>query len=148
MNLLLKTPVSGNYQSVLAQFDLALLKQLTPPGADIEILRFDGSHKGDEVHIRVKLFGVVKQLWEVSITEEEDNGKEAWFTDEGRVIPSPLKTWKHRHAVADAGDHSVIIDDITYSTGSGILDRLIYPVMYAQFAGRAPIYQRIFGKPE
>lgn len=145
MHIQIKTPVKGDYKKVLAQFDRSLFEALSPPGAQVELVRFDGSHKGDTVHIQLKLAGFFKQDWVSEITSEGVTDNRAWFTDEGTRLPFFLETWKHNHIVENHGDYSVIVDDIYFTSPLLFLDPLLYPVLYAQFAWRKKIYQRIFG---
>ncbi|MEZ4685197.1 MAG: hypothetical protein R3B47_03775 [Bacteroidia bacterium] len=65
-----------------------MFEKLSPPGAGVELLRFDGSEEGDEVHIRMSLFfGLIKQDWFARIIEDGQNEQEAWFIDEGIRLP-------------------------------------------------------------
>ena len=148
MHIVIRTPVQGHYRRVLAQFDQSLFDQLTPPGAQVELVRFDGSHKGDLVHLRLKLLGRFPQDWISEITEEVITPEQAWFVDEGVELPFFLASWRHRHLVEKvSAEESCIVDDITFRSPYRLLDWLLYPVLYLQFAYRRPIYQRVFGKP-
>jgi ligand-binding SRPBCC domain-containing protein len=69
---------------------------------------------------------------------------EAWFTDEGQELPPSLRGWRHRHLVAKRGTQATIHDIIDYRTGSRLLDLLLYPFLWAQFAYRKPVYRRVF----
>ena len=146
MRITLRTPVQGHYQAVLARFDQSLFEQLTPPGAQVKLKRFDGSKPGDVVHIQLKLFGFIKQDWVSEITEVHQTERRAWFTDEGTRLPFFLSEWQHRHIVENHGSHSIIVDDIHFRSPSLVLDPLLFPVLWLQFAWRKPVYQRIFGK--
>jgi ligand-binding SRPBCC domain-containing protein len=131
----------------MQRFDKSLFEKLTPPGAGVKLLRFDGSKEGDQVHIQMSLlFGLIKQDWHAHIAEHGENEQEAWFVDEGVKLPFFLKYWRHRHVASSDGDeHSFIIDDIHYKSPFALLSWLIYPVMYLQFAWRKPIYRKVFG---
>lgn len=147
MHIVIRTPVAGHYREVLARFDQDLFEALSPPGAGVELLRFDGSHPGDVVHIRMKLLGLIAQDWVSHITEEDATDTAAWFVDEGQQLPFFLSEWRHRHVVEKVSEtQSVIVDDIYFRSPARPLDYLLYPVLYAQFAYRRPIYRRIFGK--
>jgi len=147
MRLKIRTHVRGHYRSVMSGFDRSLFEQLTPPGTKVELLRFDGSHKGDLVHIRLTMFGLIKQEWLSEITESVTTPEQSWFIDEGRELPFFLKAWRHKHVVEKAtSNQSVIVDDITFRTPTLLTDLLMYPIMYLQFAYRKPIYQRVFGR--
>ena len=120
-----------------------MFKALKPPLVGLEILRFDGCTKGDEVHVRISTLGV-KQIWKSLITENFKDEKSIYFVDEGTLLPRPLKYWKHRHIVAKFIENSIIIDNITYRTGNIFTDLLIFPVFFAQFCLRKGVYKRYF----
>lgn len=146
--IFLKTRVQGRPADIMKRFDSSLFEKLSPPGAGVELLRFDGSKEGDQVQIRMSLLlGLIKQDWFAQITEDGSNEKEAWFVDEGVKLPFFLKQWRHRHvAQADGPEHSYIIDDIQYKSPFALLGWLLYPVMYLQFAYRKPIYRKVFNQ--
>ena len=144
----LKTLVQGKPSAIMARFDKSLFEHLTPPGAGVKLLRFDGSKKGDQVHIQMSLMlGLIKQNWFAQITEDGENESSSWFVDEGTKLPFFLSKWRHRHVAEAAGpDSSYIIDDIHFRAPLMILDPFLYPVMWLQFAWRRPVYRKIFGR--
>ncbi len=149
-SLLLRTEVATPMRETFARFDSELLAQLTPPLVKVELERFDGSNIGDIVILRMKILFFLCQRWECSITEREESQQECFFTDEseGAKLPFFLKKWRHCHRVqAHPSDPTrcIIIDDIQYRAPFG-LNALLYPVLWAQFAFRRPIYRRFFGK--
>lgn len=146
MRLIIQTPVQGDYREVLARFDQALFEQLTPPGAKVELLRFDGSETGDLVHIRLFLPLMKPQDWVSEIVDHGTNEQQAWFVDEGRTLPWFLSQWQHRHVVRQADGHCVIVDDITFRGPVWLPDAALYPVLWLQFAARRPVYRRVFGE--
>lgn len=146
MRIVIKTPVRGHYRAVMGHFTRELFEQLSPPGAKVDLIRFDGSRRGDVVHIRLKLLGLIEQDWISEITEDITTPDQAWFVDEGRTLPFFLSQWQHRHVVEKVDpEHSIIVDDIRFRSPFRLIDFLLYPVMYAQFAYRRPIYRRFFG---
>lgn len=146
MKIKLTTLVEQNFITIFQQFDLKLFKALRPPLMPLNVRRFDGCKKGDEVHLELGK-GPFKALWVSLITDAQENDRECFFIDEGRQLPFPLKTWHHKHLIQRIDDHkSHIIDDIDYSTGSMLMDRIVYPVLYAQFALRGPVYRKYFSK--
>lgn len=146
MRLTLQTPVAGDYRQVLARFDRTLFAQLTPPGAKVELVRFDGSHEGDVVHIRLHLPLLPAQDWVSHITDEGETAERAWFTDEGQQLPFFLRRWRHQHIVENRGQRCVIVDAIEFGTPVWLPAILLWPVLWAQFAYRKPVYRRVFGK--
>ena len=143
MNLVLLTPVQGNYKKVMAAFDRQLFEALKPPIGKMEILEFTGSKKGDKVHIQ--FHSPIKAEWISDIVEDEVTDKRAWFVDVGVKLPWPLATWTHRHIVERVDDqNSIIIDDITFSANNFILSLLLYPAIFLGFYPRKKIYQAYF----
>jgi ligand-binding SRPBCC domain-containing protein len=145
MKLHLQFAVAQDIQAVLAGFTVDLFRALSPPFPKLKILRFDGSFPGDHVEIELQA-GPIARRWTSLITEREEHENEVWFVDEGQVLPPPLKFWRHKHLITRQGSYSVIHELIEYRTGSTILDKLLYPIFYAQFAQRGPVYRRFFGK--
>lgn len=146
MELILHTPVKGNYRTLLDRFDQDLFRQLAPRFPKLWLLRFDGSFPGDWVEVELQA-GPIRQRWTSQITDRQLTESQAWFTDEGHELPTPLKTWKHQHLITKITEtESRITDHIVFGTGNKLLDWLIYPVLKAQFGARKPIYQRIFGR--
>jgi ligand-binding SRPBCC domain-containing protein len=138
MKIIISTPINKNYRDVFAQFNLKLFEALKPPLVNLVVERFDGCKKGDEVHLKVS-----GQKWVSHITDNFESEDEIYFVDRGVIIPPPLKHWLHIHRIERTGEHSCkVIDDIEYSSGNALLDKLMYPVLYAMFSMRRPIYKR------
>lgn len=143
MNLQIKTPVDGNYKEVMRQFDRKLFEALKPGAAEMEIVEFTGSKKGDLVHLQ--FHSPVKAEWISQITDHGENEKEAFFVDEGSTLPFPLVFWKHRHIVRKiTEDASYIIDDITFKGSNFLFTLLLYPAIYAGMYLRKKIYREYF----
>jgi len=145
MNLVLRTPVRGNYKKVMAAFDRQLFEALKPPIGEMEILEFTGSKKGDKVHIQ--FHSPIKAEWISDIVEDEVTEERAWFVDVGVKLPWPLATWTHRHIVERVDDqNSLVIDDISFSGNNIILSLFLYPAIFLGFYPRKKIYQEYFKK--
>lgn len=145
MQLHLKTNVKQNYLQVFNSFDEQLFRKLAPPCPKLNLIRFDGSEPGDVVEVELQT-GIKSFRWASLITARSITATEAYFVDEGQVLPPPLKLWHHKHLVAANSTGSVIHDIITYSTGSKLFDLLLYPLMLLQFGMRKPVYRKVFGK--
>ncbi|GAA4403938.1 hypothetical protein GCM10023187_20480 [Nibrella viscosa] len=143
MHLLLKTPVNQPLHQVWTGFDRSLFDTLSPPFPPVKVVRFDGCRTGDVVHLQL-IFLVFRQDWISDITDQQESADEIYFIDEGRKLPFFLTYWRHRHRLVRRGNQTVIIDDITYRTPTRLTDWLFYPLLWAQFAYRKPIYRRIF----
>jgi ligand-binding SRPBCC domain-containing protein len=130
-------------RAVLARFDERLFRALAPPFPRLRIDEFGGSQPGAVVAVTMD-WGLLRQPWVSRITAAGDSATEAWFVDEGEQLPWPFRQWRHRHVVrADpARGGCLIIDDLTYHTGSPLLDWLARPALWALLAYRKPIYRR------
>lgn len=143
MNFKLKTQVDGNYLEVMDRFDLDLFDALKPVGAKMEVVQFTGSETGDVVEI--KFVWPIKASWISDITHHHRDESHAYFVDVGRVLPFPLKDWKHKHIVEKIDENSsYIIDDITFSSGYKLVDMLIYLPLFLSFYPRKRIYRKYF----
>ena len=147
MNLKISTKVAGDHRVVMKGFTRDLFEQLTPPGIKVELVRFDGSETGDTVHLRLMMPLLPPQDWISEIVDHGSNEEKSWFVDKGTTLPWFLSFWEHHHLVENAEQGSVIIDDIRFKSASWIPDFLMYPILWLQFAGRKPVYKRVFGTP-
>ncbi|NDK54913.1 SRPBCC family protein [Pontibacter fetidus] len=145
MQIHLKTNVAQNYRQVFEAFDEQLFRKLAPPYPKLKLIRFDGSEPGDVVEVELQT-GIKSFRWTSMITERTITEREAWFIDEGQILPSPLKLWHHKHLVTANSTGTIIHDIINYSSGNKVLDLVLYPFMVAAFGMRKPIYQGVFGK--
>lgn len=144
MNIKISTQVESSINQVWEKFDITLLKKLAPPFPLMKVLKYEGNKKGDLVSFELS-FLLFKQIWTSKITESHQNGKHAYFIDEGLELPFFLKDWKHKHLIEENKEGKTeIIDLIHYKTPFVWLDYLMYPLMYVQFAYRIPIYKRFF----
>lgn len=147
MLLTLRTAVAQPPAQVMAGFTRELFIALAPPFPRLRVVRFDGCRTGDRVEI--ELDTLVKRLpWTSLITDDgELPDGTLFFVDEGQRLPPPLRYWRHRHLIQPGPNgSSVVVDALEYRTASPLLDALVYPAMWAQFAWRQPIYRRWFGK--
>ena len=143
MNIQLKTEVSGNYKDIIRRFDRTLFEALKPKNADMEIVEFTGSKKGDKVHLR--FHKPIRAEWISHITEDGEDEQEAYFVDEGVKLPFPLAYWRHKHIVRKiTEERSCIIDDITFRSIGPLLTFLLYPAIYMGFYPRKKVYRSYF----
>ena len=138
MNITLKSKVQGELHTVYNRFDHNLFKYLLPPGA--QLIAFGGSKEGDIVHLKLPLAGE----WISLITETGATENMRYFIDEGKKLPFPLKTWKHKHILHRAGNMTVIEDNMSFSTGNSMADVLFYPVLLCAFLPRIWQYKSYF----
>jgi len=138
MNITLKSKVTGDFTSIYKRFDDNLFRYLLPPGA--ELISFGGSKKGNLVHLKLPLFGE----WISEITEDGKSGDHYYFIDEGRKLPFPLKTWKHKHVIHKTGKNTIIEDNMSFSTGNVLSDLVFYPILLLSFLPRVWQYKSYF----
>ena len=145
MRILIKTRVNQDFRKVFQAFDINLFMKLKPPLVGLNVIRFDGSSKGDEVHVEISILGF-KKKWISLITENSTGENEMYFIDEGILLPKPLKYWKHIHKIEKSIDSSIIIDDICYKSGNFLIDIMLFPAFFMQFLFRKPVYKSYFSK--
>lgn len=144
MKIKIQTLVQGNFKEVYQKFDQELFLKLSPPLVKINLSRFDGCKTGDEVHLDMTFLGK-KDRWVSKIVKESECSYEKYFVDEGEILPSPLKHWRHKHIVIKSGNTKCfIVDDINYTTDIPALDLFVYPFIYLSFLYRKPIYRKYF----
>ncbi len=146
MHLQISTPINNNYLNIKAGFNETLFMSLNPPFPPVKLKEFGGCTVGDIVHLELN-FILFKQDWISEITFDNTDTEIFEFIDEGKKLPFFLKHWKHHHKVLKIDDSlSNIIDDITFKSPFWLMDYLLYPVLWLQFAYRKPIYKQIFNK--
>lgn len=120
------------------KFDIDLFNYLSK-GQPIKLLRFDGSKKGNEIHIQFPL----NQKWVSVITKDEITDNEAYFIDEGKQLPFGLTTWEHKHRILNKGNDSEILDDITY-TAPSLIGIIFFIPLYLPMYLRKKQYLNFF----
>lgn len=145
MKINIKTKVEQDYLEVKQGFNKDLFLKLNPPFPPVKLLRFDGCRRGDKVSLELN-FILFKQIWTSIITADRTDEEEFFFVDEGKKLPFFLRFWKHKHRIIREESGSTIVDEINFSARLKILSPLLYPVLYAQFWYRKPIYKKIFRK--
>ncbi|MCB9233910.1 MAG: hypothetical protein H6581_19795 [Bacteroidia bacterium] len=148
MQIILKTRVDCDFQTVFELFEEELFMALKPPGMRITLREFGGKKVGNIVSLEVKILGIIRQDWYNVITESQEGEEECFFVDEGRRMPFPIKKWRHKHRVIQAGTQTDIVDEVSFSTGTLLGDWLLRPVIWGQFVYRKPIYRRFFAESQ
>jgi ligand-binding SRPBCC domain-containing protein len=143
MKLIIKTPVQQSYQQVWAGFTEDLFLKLSPPFPPVKVIQFDGCQKGDVVELELN-FLFFKQRWRSLITDQQTTDSEIFFLDEGVKLPFFLTFWRHRHRIIKNGNGTIIGDEIEFRTPTLLTNYLFYPLLWAQFAYRKPIYRKYF----
>src|SRR5690606_21287282 len=141
MRIQIKTPIQRNYIDLYNAFDKTLFEYLLPSFPKVKIVRFDGSKKGDIVHMKFPL----DIEWISLITEDFVSETHAFFVDEGQKLPPGLRYWKHKHMIEKVDEqHSIIVDDIVFEGSFNILSYLLYPLLYGSFYPRKNAYKEYF----
>ncbi|WP_026462470.1 hypothetical protein [Adhaeribacter aquaticus] len=143
MKISIHTTVGQDFQTVFYNFDRELFLYLAPPYPKLKLLRFDGTEPGDLVAVELD-FVLFRQYFASFILDRKESEKAAYFIDLGQNLPWPLRYWQHKHLITEHNGGAVISDLIEYKTFSKIIDWLIYPFMYVQFARRKAIYKSVF----
>jgi ligand-binding SRPBCC domain-containing protein len=143
MKIIIKTEISLTAEEVFNRFNHKLFNALLPPSFIASAALYEGEQVGNRVRVDFKVPFVGSM--EVEITQRKDTNSPYFFTDEGRVLPFPLKQWKHRHEVQKVtSEQCMIVDDITYKTANKALDILMYLPLYLTFYMRKPKYRKYF----
>jgi ligand-binding SRPBCC domain-containing protein len=145
MKFAIETRVEADYLTVKEKFDENLFKALSPSFPKVRVVLFEGSRKGDKVSLEMDLL-LFKQKWVSIIVDDATDDKEFFFIDEGEELPFFLGSWRHKHRIIKNASGSIIRDEIQYSGRFFWMTPLLYPVLYAQFANRRPIYKKYFRK--
>ncbi len=145
MRITIKTAVQSALKEVMDGFTDELFLKLNPPFPPVKLEKFDGCQTGDQVIIELN-FIVFKQKWISDITEDKVEENRWYFVDQGVKLPFFLSKWRHHHEVILRNGGSLIIDDITYSTGTILTDLIMFPLLYGQFLYRKPIYKKVFSQ--
>lgn len=140
MRFTLKTFVPQPVEVVKAKFDQRLFKALAPPFPRMQLLRFDGSALGDEVHIKLN-FLVYSTVWKSLITEETDTDEGFFFVDEGIQLPPFITYWRHKHILNAYRGGTVIVDDVEFRVKPLLLSPFLFASTWLQFVYRKPIYK-------
>ncbi len=144
MKLIFQARVESNLKTIQSRFDRELFTALKPPLVGMNLIRFDGCKKGDEVHLETGLPGFM-QKWVSVITDENETEQEWFFVDEGRVLPFPLKRWRHTHRVIRDGEGGAVIrDEIEFGCANPAIEFCMAPALWAAFSVRPGRYRRIF----
>ncbi|NMM46946.1 hypothetical protein [Marinigracilibium pacificum] len=142
MKIVIKTKVESSLADVERKFDRNLFVKLSPLFPKLNLLRFDGIGKGGVTQLLLD-FILFSQEWVSINTHSVSSSKGFYFIDVGKKLPFPLKNWRHHHIIYSE-ESTVIVDRISYSTRSLILDLLMYPAMWLMFYLRKLAYKKYF----
>jgi len=143
-SLVIAHRIEGDVEEVFSGFTEQLFLALAPAFPPTKLIRYDGNEVGDYVELRLGI-APLTQAWRSVITEHKVADDEAHFTDEGEALPFPLSYWRHKHIVRKLDEQYVlIIEDISYGTHSGLMTRVLEPILRRQFEARGDKYRAYF----
>jgi ligand-binding SRPBCC domain-containing protein len=129
---------------VYGSFTEKLFRKLNFPLVPLRIVRFDGCRLNDITHVKIG-FPPFAVEWISRNTVFSETPEEIFFIDEGQKLPFFLRRWKHKHRIIRESENvSCIRDEVEFSTGTWITDRIIFPGLWLTFIYRKPVYRRYF----
>jgi ligand-binding SRPBCC domain-containing protein len=140
------TQVSVKRSLVAAQFNQDLLLKLKPPLLTMQLIRYDGQYRGDRLSFAVGI-GQFTQTWEGEITNHRYTQKNWLFRDEGILLPHPLKTWKHTHALIEKNSGTLIVDRVRFCGKNHLFTAILIIPIAMMFWMRKPLYKRWLSEP-
>lgn len=144
ISIQVETLVPVPFQVVVDNFSEDLFQALAPAFPPSKLISFDGDSVGGLVEIRLGI-PPLSQVWISEIISRSESEGLLAFVDKGIQLPPPLREWEHKHVVKSAsGTETIIIDDITCTSGYGWMDTLLKPFILKMFQNRTPVYQRYF----
>ena len=144
MRIVVVTEVQGHFKRVFDRFNRELFEALVPPFVPLHIQVFEGALPGN---VFTRGFGphIMAIPWVSRILDRHVGESEAYFTDEGEVLPPPLSFVKHTYRVQAIGPaKSAIVEDFWYRTPHKVLDLLLYPVFFLSLKLRSSVYKKFF----
>lgn len=102
-------------------------QRLTPPWADVRLIRQEGIREGQIAELRIGM-GPVGVRW---TAEHHDYQPGASFTDVQRE--GPFAKWRHVHRFTTEGGQAFLEDDITFRPPLGPLGALGKPIIRSMF---------------
>ncbi len=132
--------VQKDFKFTFSHFNKNLFLFLAP--STLKLLQFDGSNKGDIVHIQ---FSFPKGEWISEITDFQETDEYILFIDEGKKLPFGLVKWKHKHYIKKLDDQKCeIIDDVCFSAKNKFLEYILFLPLYLPLLDRKRLYNKYF----
>ncbi|MBM3400343.1 MAG: hypothetical protein FJY15_07255 [Bacteroidetes bacterium] len=139
----LKTTVNCSFEKVRDGFDRNLLETLNPPGISLKIEQFDGTFAGANMRMRIESL-LSSTPWTGTITQVCSRNRFWCFVDEGHILPSGLKKWKHIHAVVRKNNQTLIYDRVYFSGKNRFFTIFWVPAVWFMLFIRKPRYRKYF----
>ncbi len=143
MKLIFETKVSAPFNRVRTLIGKELFQALISPWQSIEIVRFDGTRVGDEVHLNINMgliFPWISKIVDSSVRDDE------WsFIDVGVKTFPLIKSWHHIHLFRAIDTTTTLIrDEINFECQNPFLEYPMYVMLFPQFAFRRYGYKKFF----
>ena len=142
MNIKLETKVKAPFPKVKKAFvnkDGNLLKFLLPMFS--KLLHYKGIRRGALLKIKIPFTGGLC----FKIVTYNTSKEKLYFNDilyEGSMFGA--KFWSHRHSIIKQTNHTLIKDDITFTTKNALKDKLHHAIIYPYFLLRVLKYKLYF----
>lgn len=128
-------------QNVYRVFTNELLTALSPPFAKPVTRHYGGNRPGNRLHFTLRT-PLGRKDWKGKVTEEGHTETEIYFVDEGLEMPFGLTHWRHKHRLLKTPTGTQIRDEVQFETKNSLLTALLFPVLWAQFLYRKPLYAK------
>jgi len=122
-------------------FNYDLLWALSPPFAKPKAVLYEGNRPGHRMVFRL-VTPLGTKHWAGRVTEEGHTENEIYFVDEGEQMPFGLSLWRHKHRIIKTGWGTLLRDEVRFEGRNALLTVLLFPVLYAQFIYRKPLYAK------
>ncbi len=77
------------------------------------------------------------------ITSWDSTSEALTYVDVGQKLPVPLKSWTHKHIVADSGEGGMITDEITVEVDPGLAAPVVEGALRMHLDSRAKAYLKL-----
>lgn len=93
-----------------------------------------------------KVYGLMRGnlVFTSKITEWNSTEEALTYVDEGVKLPTPLKSWKHTHKIAEQGEGGIIVDEITVEVDPALAAPVVEGALRLHMESRAKLYQKVF----
>jgi ligand-binding SRPBCC domain-containing protein len=146
-HIVVKHQVNAPFKQVWATFSdrtkaSKLFAALSPPFPKAKLHSFGGTEVGALVKLDLE-FGFMSQPWESVVTEQVIKPNEAWFIDEGKVMPLGLIYFSHRHYIKSIDPNTTeITEDITLLASTWLMTLVNQLGFWSQMSARGGVYKK------
>ena len=146
MQLAYRTRVGQPPETVFPVFgEAAFVESLAPGPMGLRVIRI-GLALGDEIEVRFDGLGP-RGPWVSRIDSLDRTPDQIWFVDQSIQLPWPFATFRHRHGFVAKGSGTVLVDDVTFTTGARLLGPFVSFGLRLSFVFRRRRYRARFAAP-